>query len=80
MGADRVAGPAAATGSGRPKARVYAQESYPAGRWVWWITAIGNNVVLAKSPKTYSSERSALEAAQGVANLGELEIDERNLP
>lgn len=63
--------------SARPRANVYAQETMN-GRWIWWITSNGNHATLAKSPKSYASMRSALKAAQAVANLGQLEIDERN--
>lgn len=56
---------------------VYAQETID-GQWIWWITA-ANHAPLAKSCRQYATERAAVRAAQSVAALGEIDVDERNL-
>lgn len=61
----------------RLKASVYAQETI-FGTWIWWIISTGNHATLAKSAREYSTMGAALRAAQAVAALGDLEIDERN--
>ncbi len=61
----------------RPKASVYAQETLD-GEWIWWITSTGNHATLARSARRYSTMSAALRAAQAVAALGGLQVDERN--
>lgn len=59
------------------KASVYAQQRLD-DKWIWWITA-PNHATLARSARSYATERAAITAAMAVAALGSIEVDERNL-
>lgn len=56
---------------------VYAQETMD-NKWIWWITA-ANNASVARSCRSYATERAAIKAAKAVASLGDIAVDERNL-